>query len=117
MKKTIIRKPWGEEHVFALNNKYAGKMLIIKQGQRLSLQYHRIKDETFYVLEGVLKVSIGKTRATLRTRTVKPGTIIHVPPGTIHRTEAVKDCTIIEVSTPELQDVVRLEDDYNRCTK
>jgi mannose-6-phosphate isomerase-like protein (cupin superfamily) len=114
MRVKVTKKPWGEEHLIASCDKYAGKILVIKKGHRLSLQYHKKKLETFYVLDGLLKITLGTARNKLRTRLVKPGKIVHVPALTIHRTEAVSDCRLIEVSTPELTDIVRLDDDYNR---
>jgi quercetin dioxygenase-like cupin family protein len=113
MKYTVrrIKKPWGHELLFALApRKYAGKMLIIEKGGRLSLQYHRRKHESLYVLEGRLTLRLGG-----RTRVAGPGSAFSVPPGTIHRFEAHHGrVTLIEVSTTELEDVVRLSDDYGR---
>lgn len=114
---TITKKPWGEERLFALTKNYAGKMLIIRKGHRLSLQFHENKEETLYVEEGVLKLTIGshaKRTEGMKVRIVTAGHIFHLPPKTVHRMEAMKDCRLIEVSTPQLDDVVRLQDDYNR---
>jgi len=111
----ISKKPWGEEHLFALGNKYAGKILVIRKGHRLSLQYHLKKEETLYLLKGTLKLTLGMRKERLREKVVKEGHIFHLPPRTIHRMEALKNCRLIEVSTPELDDVVRLEDDYQRA--
>lgn len=114
MRVKVTKKPWGEEHLIAFCDKYAGKILVIKKGHRLSLQFHKKKQETFYILDGKLKVTMGVARNKMRTQLLKQGKIVHVPALTIHRTEAVSDCRLIEVSTPELTDIVRLDDDYNR---
>ena len=105
----IVPRPWGEEHWLACNERYAAKLLIIRKGHRLSLQYHVRKHETQYV-------ESGRVRYTLDSRELiaGPGTTIDLPPGAVHRMEALEDARIFEVSTPELDDVVRLEDDYGR---
>ena len=115
MKIKIIRKPWGEERLFAKTNKYAGKILIVRKGHRLSLQYHKKKDEVLYLEKGLLKITFGNRRNNLRTRIARVGEIMRIAPKTIHRIEAVENCRLIEVSTPELNDVVRIEDDYGRA--
>lgn len=108
-----VPKPWGHEMIFARTKKYVGKLLVINKGHRLSLQLHRRKHETLMVLRGRLKLLLGKT-----TKTVGPGAAFTIPPRTIHRFEAPKGrVTLIEVSTPELWDVVRLQDDYGRRGK
>ncbi len=108
-----VKKPWGRELIFARASKYVGKILVIEKGRRLSLQYHRKKHESLMVLRGKLGLRLGKT-----TKIVGPGTAFAVPPRTIHRFEAPKGrVTLIEVSTPELWDVVRLQDDYGRRGK
>lgn len=108
-----IPKPWGHEMIFARTKKYVGKILVIEKGHRLSLQLHRRKHESLMVLRGRLKLRLGK-----KTSTVGPGAAFTVPPRTIHRFEAPKGrVTLIEVSTPELWDVVRLQDDYGRRGK
>jgi len=106
-----VKKPWGHELIFALvPKKYAGKLLVIEKGRRLSLQYHRRKHESLYVLKGRLKLRLGG-----RTRLVEAGAAFTVPPGTVHRLQALGGrATLVEVSTPELDDVVRLQDDYGR---
>jgi mannose-6-phosphate isomerase-like protein (cupin superfamily) len=110
MAAKTVRKPWGREIVFARNRSYAGKILVIEKGHRLSLQYHKVKRETLYLLEGRLHVELGH-----RLRVVKPGAVIDVPPGTVHRFHArTGRVTLVEVSTPELSDIVRLADDYGR---
>ncbi len=107
MKK--IDKPWGYELIFAETKHYAGKVLVIYKGEELSLQYHRHKEETIYVSHGRLEFILGK-----ETRILNVGDSAHIPPGVTHRMKAVEDCEIFEVSTPELHDVVRLEDHYGR---
>ena len=104
-----IKKPWGREVWFAETEKYVGKIIEIESGKRLSLQYHKVKDETIYVLEGKAKVTIDKNELIL-----SPGEFLRIKPRQIHRIEAKKYTKIIEVSTPETDDVVRLEDDYGR---
>ena len=107
--KTVL-KPWGREIWFARNRRYAGKILIVEKGHRLSRQYHKVKRETLYLLKGRLFLEIAG-----RKRAVGPGTVIDIPPRTIHRFEArYGRVTLVEVSTPELSDVVRLCDDYGR---
>ncbi|MHB9155561.1 MAG: cupin domain-containing protein [Endomicrobiales bacterium] len=117
VKIAITKKPWGEERLFALTDNYAGKILIIRKGHRLSLQYHEQKEETLYLEEGVLKLTMGNRNRKLASRIVSAGHIFHLPPKTVHRMEAVQNCRLIEVSTPELSDVVRLQDDYDRARK
>ena len=113
----ITKKPWGEERLFAKTDKYAGKILLVRKGHRLSLQYHKIKDETLYLEDGILKLTIEKGKNNLVSRNVIAGESFRVPPKTMHRMEAVENCRLIEVSTPELDDVVRVEDDYGRAKK
>lgn len=108
-----VDKPWGHEIRFARTDRYAGKLLFIKAGSQLSLQYHEQKDEAFLVHDGTLELVLGKG-AEQRVETLGPGEAWHVTPGTVHRFRAVTDCTLFEVSTPELEDVVRIEDDYGR---
>ena len=113
----ITKKPWGEERLFAKTDKYAGKILIVRKGHRLSLQYHKIKDETLYLEDGILKLTIENAKHKLTSRTVIAGESFRVSPKTSHRFEAIENCRLIEVSTPELDDVIRLEDDYGRADK
>ena len=120
-----VEKPWGHEIRWAANDKYIGKILHIKDGHRLSKQYHREKDETIYVLEGSLLLEFGphidayvddKTPEVVRT-TLVTGTSQRIEPNIIHRFCAeMGDVTLVEVSTPEMADVVRLSDDYDRET-
>jgi mannose-6-phosphate isomerase-like protein (cupin superfamily) len=115
MRATIERvdKPWGYELRFARTDRYAGKVLFIKAGSQLSLQYHEHKDEAFLIQSGQLELVLGRDREQ-RTVTLGPEEGWRVPPGTVHRFRAVTDCLMFEVSTPELEDVVRLEDDFGR---
>ena len=109
-----VAKPWGFEIWWAVTDFYAGKILHIEQGARLSVQYHEYKDESCYVLSGLIRLRIGKTVEELSSREIGPGGCWRVPPGDIHALEAVETSEVLEVSTPELDDVVRLLDDYGR---
>jgi mannose-6-phosphate isomerase len=110
-----VEKPWGHEVIWAKADGYAGKLLLVRAGQALSLQFHRKKDESWYVLEGRAELELGEAgQAVLTTEIVGPGAAFRLPPGTVHRVRAVEDTTILEVSTPQLDDVVRLEDEYGR---
>ncbi len=109
-----VAKPWGEEIIFAHTARYAGKILKIRKGESLSLQYHVKKDESIYVQEGSLRLFLQEGDREEET-ILGPGEARHFPPGTRHRMEAVSDCTLFEVSTPELDDVVRLADRYGRA--
>ena len=108
-----VDKPWGYELVWAETARYVGKVLHINAGQCLSRQYHRVKEETFMVQQGEMDLEIGPVGA-METRRMKAGDVFHVLPGTIHRMVSVVDVDVVEVSTPELDDVVRLEDVYGR---
>ena len=108
-------KPWGFELLFAHTPKYAGKVIFVRKGHRLSLQYHEKKDETMYIYQGKALVEIEGTDGRLVSTEVQPGQCVRIPPLTKHRLEAIEDTTFFEVSTPELEDVVRLEDDYGRA--
>ncbi len=110
----FVHKPWGHEEIFAETDRYVGKLLAIKSGESLSLQYHEKKVETLRVLEGEVRFETGGSAEALEAADLKPGDVFHIPPGLIHRMEALTDCTLIEVSTPELDDVVRLSDRYGR---
>jgi mannose-6-phosphate isomerase-like protein (cupin superfamily) len=110
----IVAKPWGHEEIFAETERYVGKILAIRAGQALSLQYHERKEETLRVLEGRLEFVAGDSVNRLQTHQLGPGAVFHVPPGCLHRMVAISDCLLLEVSTPELDDVVRLEDRYGR---
>ena len=109
-----VKKPWGSELIWAETNKYAGKILTIRGGHKLSRQYHVKKEETIFVLYGILIVEEGKDDNIIK-HTLTKGQTFHVKPGMVHRFCAnFGDVDIIEVSTPELDDVVRIEDDYSR---
>ncbi|MEW6558153.1 MAG: cupin [Elusimicrobiota bacterium] len=106
----IVKKPWGKEVWFAHTKKYVGKLLFIKKGHRLSKQYHRIKHETLYTLKGRYIMEFGNSK-----KIMNEGTVIVIPHKKTHRMFAkFCDVTLIEVSTPQVRDVVRLEDDYGR---
>jgi mannose-6-phosphate isomerase-like protein (cupin superfamily) len=109
-----VEKPWGHELRFVRTERYAGKVLFIRAGKQLSLQYHRTKDEAFFVQSGELDLVLGKPGAEQVVR-MQAGDSRHLPTGVIHRFRAVTDCTLFEVSTPELEDVVRIEDDFGRA--
>jgi mannose-6-phosphate isomerase len=109
-----VEKPWGWELVWALTDTYAGKLLFVRAGQSLSLQYHERKDEAWYVQEGRATLELGALGDELDSDEIGPGDTFHFPPGTVHRVRALEDTLIVEVSTPELDDVVRLADDYGR---
>jgi mannose-6-phosphate isomerase len=110
-----VDKPWGYELIFAVTDRYAGKLLHVKAGESLSLQFHNVKDEAWYVLEGRAEVELGEPgQSVLASEVVGAGASFRFPPGTVHRVKAVEDTTILEVSTPELDDVVRLDDNYGR---
>ncbi len=110
-----VDKPWGYELIWALTDTYCGKVLFVKAGQALSLQFHREKDESWFVQSGRAKLELGDVgQAALLEEVVGPGYAFHYRPGTVHRVTALEDTTILEVSTPQLDDVVRLEDAYGR---
>lgn len=108
-----VPKPWGYELIFAHTDRYVGKILHINKGESLSLQYHEMKEETLYVVEGELKLTI-ESDGDRRELALRKGEAFHIPPRLIHRMEAVSDTDVAEVSTTELDDVVRLEDRYGR---
>ena len=114
MSVTRLPKPWGEELLFARTTRYAGKILRIRAGESLSLQYHERKDETIYLYQGRLSLLLPDDADPGAQRMLAEGESVHLPPGTRHRLEALTDCVVFEVSTPELDDVVRLEDRYGR---
>ena len=112
---THVPKPWGHETIWAHTDRYVGKILHIKAGNALSVQYHDVKDETVYLLSGEMKYWVKLDAATeLRDMVLRPGEAFRITPGTIHYMEAVTDCDVLEASTPELDDVVRLQDRYGR---
>lgn len=108
-----VEKPWGHELIWAHTEKYVGKILHVKAGEKLSLQYHRVKDETIHVLTGELRFVVEED-GSLVEHVMQPGTSYRIRPLTRHRMIAITDCDILEASTPELQDVVRLDDQYGR---
>ena len=111
-----VEKPWGWELLWAHADAYVGKILFVRAGESLSLQFHREKDESWYVESGRAKLELGAVgAAVLNTEVVSAGACFRYPPGTVHRITALDDTTIFEVSTPHLDDVVRLEDDYGRA--
>ena len=110
-----VEKPWGYEIWWARTNRYVGKILHVKRGESMSLQYHRIKEETIRIQAGrlLLETAPGEGQELTRLE-MNPGDVFHIRPGTVHRMTGIEDCDIFEVSTPELDDVVRLEDRYGR---
>ena len=112
-----IDKPWGYEIVYALTDRYCGKVLFIRKDEQLSLQFHRHKDEVIYVHEGRIELEMGDPGGPLDNEVVGPGHAFRIEPGTVHRWRALEDTVVLEVSTPEIDDVVRLEDRYGRADK
>ena len=111
-----VEKPWGYELIWALTDVYCGKVLFVKAGASLSLQFHKEKDESWYVQSGRAKLELGKAgQGVLDEEVISAGAAFHYEPGTVHRVSALEDTTILEVSTPHLDDVVRLEDRYGRA--
>jgi len=106
----IVDKPWGREVWYAHTDRYAGKILEVTEGHILSLQKHEVKHETLYLQSGRMEFRLGA-----EVFDWSPGETVMIPPGTVHRMEALEDSVILEVSTPELEDVVRLEDRYGRA--
>jgi mannose-6-phosphate isomerase len=109
-----VEKPWGHELIWALTDQYCGKILVIETGRRLSLQYHEQKDESIFVTSGRLRLFLDDDDGVLTVREMGPGDSAHVAVGRRHRYEAIERVELIEVSTPELGDVVRIEDDFGR---
>jgi mannose-6-phosphate isomerase len=109
-----VSKPWGSELWYAQTDRYAGKILRVSAGQRLSVQYHVAKDETSYLLSGRAKISQGPSPEEMEEREVGPGEVWRSEPHVVHTIEAIEDSVVLEVSTPELDDVVRLNDRYGR---
>jgi mannose-6-phosphate isomerase-like protein (cupin superfamily) len=110
---TKTEKPWGYELLWALTDHYAGKILHVDAGKRLSRQFHHRKDEYQYVLRGEVVIEVGEG-ANFKRVMLYPGESLHIPAGTVHRLTAITDADVLEASTPELDDVVRLDDDYGR---
>ena len=109
-----VQKPWGHETIWAHTDRYVGKILHIKAGEALSVQYHERKDETVHLLSGELIYRVALEGEELRDVRLKQGESFRIVPHTIHQMEAVTDCDVLEASTPELDDVVRLTDRYGR---
>ncbi len=109
-----VDKPWGWELVWAETDTYAGKLLFVRAGESLSLQVHEVKEESWLVREGRARLELGEVAGELEEREISPGDALHLRPGTVHRLTAIEDTLVIEVSTPQLDDVVRLEDHYGR---
>ena len=110
-----VDKPWGYEIIWALTDRYCGKVLHINAGQALSVQYHNRKDETVYLLAGEMKYWVqAEGEDELRDMRLRVGDAFRITPGTVHYMEAVTDCDVLEASTPEVDDVVRLKDRYGR---
>ncbi len=108
-----VEKPWGYELIWAHTERYVGKILHVRKGESLSYQYHEVKDETIYLLRGSLELELEIVGERDKIH-LEPGEGFRITPGTRHRMMALEDCDILEVSTPELNDIVRLEDRYGR---
>ena len=108
-------KPWGHEDLITLDDRYCFKLLFVKAGHRTSLQYHKVKHETMYFLSGKGVLEIHGEDGSVESRSLSPGDTFQLGPGTVHRLSAQEDVTCLEASTPEVDDVVRLEDDYGRA--
>ena len=112
----MVEKPWGHELIWALTDVYCGKLLFVRAGAALSLQFHNEKDESWLVQSGRVRLELGQVgQAVLSEEVVSAGAAFRYQPGTVHRVTALEDTTILEVSTPHLDDVVRLEDAYGRA--
>jgi mannose-6-phosphate isomerase-like protein (cupin superfamily) len=109
-----VDKPWGHEEIWAETTHYVGKVLVLKRGSRLSLQAHRVKEETLYVESGRVLCLVGANEDSLVKSILGPGGTVHIPAGMLHRFEALEDTRMFEVSTPHLDDVERLSDDFGR---
>ena len=109
-----VDKPWGYELIWAQTDRYVGKVLVIETGKRLSLQRHEIKDESVLVRSGRLRLYLEDDEGVVREHELGPGEAARVATGRVHRFEAIERCELIEVSTPELDDVIRLQDDFGR---
>ena len=109
-----VDKPWGYELRFAITDRYLGKVIHVNRGEALSLQYHERKDETLLLTEGVMDLHLEDDDGEIQVHRLVEGDVVRIVPGRRHRMEAVDDCEFFEVSTPEITDVVRLEDRYGR---
>ncbi len=110
----MVTKPWGHEVIWAVTKDYVGKILFIKAGHQLSLQFHKVKEETIYMQSGEMRFVIEDDQGQLGEVLLTKGQSCHILPNRKHRMIAVSDCEVFEVSTPHLDDVVRLEDSYGR---
>ncbi len=110
----IVEKPWGREIWVAHTDQYALKIIEVKAGTRASLQYHKQKHEHIYIDGGLIRLELEQPDGTIQTSEVGPGAVIEVVPGRKHRVAAIQDTRLLEVSTPQLDDVVRVQDDYGR---
>ena len=113
-KITRVEKPWGHELIWGKTDDYVGKLLFIKKGHKLSLQYHQVKEETIFLQNGLMTFVFENDQGDLENIILRPGDAHHIPTGRKHRMVAEEDCTVFEVSTNHLDDVVRLEDGYGR---
>jgi mannose-6-phosphate isomerase len=111
----MVRKPWGWENRFAVTERYLGKVIHINAGEMLSLQYHRHKDETIFIVRGTMDLQLENAEGVVETHRLTPGMSRRIAPGRKHRMIAVDECEFFEVSSPEIDDVVRLEDKYGRA--
>ena len=111
---TRVDKPWGHELIWALTDRYVGKILFIEAGKRLSLQYHEEKDESIFVLEGRMVLHLEDSEGELQSIEMEHGDSYRIPVGARHRFAAIEDTRLVEVSSPEIEDVVRVEDDFGR---
>ena len=109
-----VEKPWGWELIWAETEQYVGKLLFIRAGEALSLQYHEVKDESWLVREGRARLELGELGGELEAVEIEPGDAFRYRPGTVHRVTAVEDTLVLEVSTPHLDEIVRLDDRYGR---
>jgi len=109
-----VEKPWGWELIWAESPHYVGKVLFVKAGESLSLQFHREKEESWYLQSGRAKIELGHAAGAMKEEVIAAPAFFHFVPGTVHRITAVDDTLVYEVSTPHLDDVVRLEDNYGR---
>jgi len=116
LKRTTLQveKPWGNEVIWADTELYVGKILHVNAGEALSLQYHREKDETLYVLSGYVRMEAGPSPEDLEVVELRAGDAMRLRPGTVHRMEALEESDVLEASTPHLEDLVRLDDRYGR---
>ncbi len=109
-----VDKPWGYELRFAITDRYLGKLIHVNRGEALSLQYHHAKDETLLMSKGAMDLELEDDGGGMQVHRLTPGNVVRIVPGRRHRMNAVEDCEFFEVSSPEIDDVVRLEDRYGR---